>query len=41
MRGAVDVIHVAAAVIIGARQFVTFDARQEAMAKQAGLTVIS
>jgi predicted nucleic acid-binding protein len=35
-----DIIHVAAAVVIGATQFVTFDARQGAMAKQAGLTVI-
>lgn len=35
-----DIIHVAAAIVIGARQFVTFDARQAAMAKQAGLTVI-
>ncbi len=34
-----DVIHVAAAIIIGARDFVTFDGRQGAMAKQAGLTV--
>jgi hypothetical protein len=34
-----DIIHVAAAVVIGAREFITFDARQGAMAKQAGLTV--
>jgi predicted nucleic acid-binding protein len=34
-----DIIHVAAAVVIGAREFVTFDGRQGAMAKQAGLTV--
>ncbi|MGA2750951.1 MAG: type II toxin-antitoxin system VapC family toxin [Verrucomicrobiota bacterium] len=34
-----DIIHVAAAVVIGAKEFVTFDGRQGAMAKQAGLTV--
>jgi predicted nucleic acid-binding protein len=34
-----DVIHVAAAVVIGAKEFVTFDGRQGAMAKLAGLTV--
>jgi predicted nucleic acid-binding protein len=34
-----DIIHVAAAVVIGASEFVTFDARQGAVAKQAGLTV--
>jgi predicted nucleic acid-binding protein len=34
-----DIIHVAVAVVIGAKEFVTFDARQAAMAKQAGLTV--
>jgi predicted nucleic acid-binding protein len=34
-----DLIHVAAAVVIGAKEFVTFDGRQGAMAKQAGLTV--
>jgi predicted nucleic acid-binding protein len=34
-----DIIHVAAAVVIGAKEFVTFDRRQGAMAKQAGLTV--
>jgi hypothetical protein len=34
-----DIIHVAAAVVIGAREFVTFDERQGAMAKQVGLTV--
>jgi predicted nucleic acid-binding protein len=35
-----DIIHVAAAILIGAREFVTFDARQAEMAKQAGLKVI-
>jgi hypothetical protein len=35
----IDIIHVAAAVVIGAEEFVTFDKRQVAMAKQAGLTV--
>ncbi len=34
-----DIIHVAAALVIGAREFVTFDGRQGAMAKQAGLAV--
>jgi predicted nucleic acid-binding protein len=34
-----DIIHVAAALVIGAGEFVTFDGRQGAMAKQAGLTV--
>ena len=34
-----DIIHVAAAVVIGAKEFVTFDGRQRALAKQAGLTV--
>jgi hypothetical protein len=34
-----DIIHVAAAVVIGAKEFVTFDGRQGAMAKQAGLIV--
>ena len=34
-----DIIHVAAAVVIGAKEFVTFDGRQAAIAKQAGLTV--
>jgi hypothetical protein len=34
-----DSIHVVAAVVIGAKEFVTFDGRQGAMAKQAGLTV--
>jgi predicted nucleic acid-binding protein len=34
-----DIIHVAAALVLGAREFVTFDTRQGALAKQAGLTV--
>jgi predicted nucleic acid-binding protein len=34
-----DIIHVAAALVIGAREFVTFDVRQGAIAKQAGLIV--
>jgi len=34
-----DIIHVAAAIVLGAKEFVTFDGRQGAMAKQAGLTV--
>jgi hypothetical protein len=34
-----DIIHVAAALVIGATEFVTFDARQGAMAKQVGLAV--
>ena len=33
------IIHVAAALVLGAKEFVTFDARQGALAKQAGLTV--
>jgi predicted nucleic acid-binding protein len=36
-----DIIHVAAALVIGARDFVTFDGRQGALAKQLGLTVKS
>ena len=34
-----DIIHVAAALVLKAKEFVTFDARQGALAKQAGLTV--
>jgi len=34
-----DIIHVAAALVLGAKEFVTFDVRQGALAKQAGLTV--
>ena len=36
-----DIIHVAAALVLGAREFVTFDARQGALAKKVGLTVRS
>jgi predicted nucleic acid-binding protein len=34
-----DIIHVAAALVLGAKQFVTFDTRQGALATQAGLAV--
>jgi predicted nucleic acid-binding protein len=34
-----DILHVAAAVVIGAKIFVTFDARQAALATKAGLKV--
>ena len=34
-----DIIHVAAAIVIGIKEFVTFDGRQGAVAKQAGLAV--
>jgi predicted nucleic acid-binding protein len=34
-----DIIHVAAALVIGAKNFVTFDGRQGALAKQVGLPV--
>ena len=34
-----DVLHVAAAVTLGAREFLTFDTRQAALAKAAGLKV--
>jgi hypothetical protein len=34
-----DILHVAAAVVIGAKTFVTFDARQAALATKAGLKV--
>jgi hypothetical protein len=34
-----DIIHVAAALVLGAKEFVTFDTRQGALAKQAGLAV--
>ena len=34
-----DLFHVAAAVELGAEQFLTFDERQKKMAKAAGLTV--
>ncbi|MCP5526339.1 MAG: type II toxin-antitoxin system VapC family toxin [Verrucomicrobiales bacterium] len=36
---AADVLHVAAAVTLGSREFYTFDARQQALAKAAGLKV--
>jgi predicted nucleic acid-binding protein len=32
-----DILHVAAAVVIGVRQFITFDKRQSALASKAGL----
>ncbi len=35
-----DIIHVAAAIVLGAKIFITFDGRQAALAKQAGLAVI-
>jgi len=34
-----DIIHVAAAPVLGTKEFVTFDGRQGALAKQVGLTV--
>ena len=34
-----DIIHVAAALVIATKEFVTFDARQGALARRAGLTV--
>ncbi len=34
-----DIIHVAAALVLGSKEFVTFDGRQGALAKKAGLTV--
>jgi predicted nucleic acid-binding protein len=34
-----DIIHVAAALVLEAKEFVTFDTRQAALAKQVGLTV--
>ncbi len=34
-----DIIHVAAALVLGTKEFVTFDGRQGALAKQVGLTV--
>ena len=36
---ALDVLHVATAVTLGAREFLTFDAKQAALAKAAGLKV--
>jgi predicted nucleic acid-binding protein len=34
-----DVLHVACALVLGARQFVTFDTKQSLVACQAGLDV--
>jgi hypothetical protein len=34
-----DILHVAAALVIGARQFITFDKRQAVLATKAGLTI--
>ena len=34
-----EIIHVAAALVLGTKEFVTFDTRQGALARQAGLTV--
>jgi predicted nucleic acid-binding protein len=34
-----DLFHVASAVVLGAREFVTFDQRQTALARRAGLKV--
>ena len=34
-----DVLHVAAAVVLGVKEFYTFDARQKALATKAGLKV--
>ncbi len=34
-----DILHVATAVHLGAKEFLTFDARQRALAKHAGLRV--
>jgi predicted nucleic acid-binding protein len=34
-----DLLHVASAVVLGARDFVTFDRRQAALARRAGLKV--
>jgi predicted nucleic acid-binding protein len=36
-----DIIHVAAAIVIGAKDFVTFDHRQAALANLSGLAVKS
>jgi predicted nucleic acid-binding protein len=35
-----DILHVAAAMVLGAKVFVTFDARQAAAAKRAGIVVV-
>jgi predicted nucleic acid-binding protein len=34
-----DIIHVAAALVLGTKEFITFDARQGTLAKRAGLMV--
>ena len=34
-----DIIHVAAALLTGAKEFITFDVRQSALARRAGLIV--
>jgi predicted nucleic acid-binding protein len=34
-----DIIHVAAAIVLGANEFITFDGRQGALAKKVGLEV--
>ena len=36
---ALDVLHIAAAAALGAKDFYTFDARQKALAKKAGMKV--
>ena len=36
---AIDVLHVAAASVLGLREFVTFDVRQKALARKVGMTV--
>ncbi len=36
---AFDVLHVAAAAVLGAKDFYTFDARQKALAVKAGMKV--
>ena len=36
-----DIMHFAAALVLGAKEFVTFGARQGALAKKVGLTVWS
>jgi predicted nucleic acid-binding protein len=32
-----DLLHIACALVLGARQFLTFDAKQKLLARQAGL----
>ncbi len=34
-----DILHIASAVVLGAKEFVTFDQRQHALARRAGLKV--